>query len=93
MEHHYFLILYIIYRKLKMFPDPKMVQSDYGISRPFQERHAIAHTRIHTSTKAFRGAITCANQTFDYTILLLNSLCFIKMCPYSHGTKYTDGCH
>ena len=28
----------------------------------------------------------CANKTFDYTFVLHNCLCLIKICAYSHVT-------
>ena len=56
-----------------------MVKNGHGFFRLYQERRAILCAR--------------ANQAFDYTFLLHNCQCLIKICAYSRVTiKQTAVC-
>ena len=45
----------------------------------------LSPAHAHTHTKVFGKVINCTH-FFEFTFLLLNCLCLIKMCAYSHVT-------
>ena len=51
-----------------------------GVNRPFQERCVIARAHTQTCAKVFWSVINHVQIKLNYTFLLLNCLCLVKMC-------------